>query len=256
MLEGRVLIMALQDHFRPPLSERRHWHAFHNAWATYISSDLNQRLPEGYFAEANVQFGIEIDVAAFEEAEPGPTGDASAGGPIDDSLTGGSAEWTVPAPTHTVPIAIITDTTEVLVFNREAGPTLAGVIELVSPANKDRPAHRDAFVSKCAVYIQQGVGLVVVDIVTDRRANLHNELLARLRARGVVPWEAELYAVAYRPVTRAGQPSLDMWQATVAVGSSLPMLPLWLRGHLCMPVDLDATYHRTCREQRIPANGA
>jgi hypothetical protein len=50
-----VLIMALQDHFRPPLSVRRHWHAFHNAWATYISSDLNQRLPEGYFAEANVQ---------------------------------------------------------------------------------------------------------------------------------------------------------------------------------------------------------
>ena len=61
--------MALQDHFRPPLSVRRHWHAFHNAWATYISSDLNQRLPEGYFAEANVQFGIEIDVATIEEAE-------------------------------------------------------------------------------------------------------------------------------------------------------------------------------------------
>jgi len=58
--------MVLQDHFRPPLSVRRQWHAFHNAWATYISSDLNQRLPEGYFAEANVQFGIEIDVAAFD----------------------------------------------------------------------------------------------------------------------------------------------------------------------------------------------
>src|SRR5437773_1619937 len=66
-LEDGVFIMALQDHFRPPLSMRRHWHAFHNAWATYIASDLNQQLPEGYFAEANVQFGIEIDVAAFEE---------------------------------------------------------------------------------------------------------------------------------------------------------------------------------------------
>lgn len=59
--------MSLQDHFHPPLSVRRHWHAFHNAWATYIASDLNQRLPEGYFAEPNVQFGIEIDVATFEE---------------------------------------------------------------------------------------------------------------------------------------------------------------------------------------------
>jgi len=62
-------MLPLQDHFHPPLSVRRHWHAFHNAWATYIASDLNTRLPEGYFAEPNVQFGIEIDVAAFEEAE-------------------------------------------------------------------------------------------------------------------------------------------------------------------------------------------
>src|SRR5207237_2747385 len=54
MLNG----MALQDHFHPPLSLRRHWHAFHNAWATYLSSDLNRQLPEGYFAEPNVQFGI------------------------------------------------------------------------------------------------------------------------------------------------------------------------------------------------------
>jgi hypothetical protein len=152
--------MALQDHFRLPLSVRRHWHAFHNAWVTYISSDLNQRLPEGYFAEANVQFGIEIDVETFEETRPGPSGDASPGEHIDDAPTGASAGWTVPVPTHTVPIAIITDTVEILVFNREAGPTLAGAIELVGPADKDRPAHRDAFVSKCAAYLQQGVGLV------------------------------------------------------------------------------------------------
>jgi hypothetical protein len=54
--------MSQQDHFRPPLSARRHWHAFHNAWATYLASHLNETLPEGYFAEPNVQFGIEIDV--------------------------------------------------------------------------------------------------------------------------------------------------------------------------------------------------
>ena len=34
--------------------------------------NLNRRLPEGYFAEPNLQFGIEIDVATFEEAEPPP----------------------------------------------------------------------------------------------------------------------------------------------------------------------------------------
>jgi hypothetical protein len=255
-LEDGVFIMALQDHFRPPLSMRRHWHAFHNAWATYIASDLNQRLPEGYFAEANVQFGIEIDVAAFEEGGREATHYASPRDGIDYPPAALSPGWAIPTPTQTVPIAILTDTVEVLVFNREAGPTLTGAIALVSPANKDRPAHRDAFVSKCAAYLQQGIGLVIVDVVSDRRANFHNVLLARLCASDVSPWEAKLYAVSYRPVQRAGQPSLDIWQAGVAVGGALPTIPLWLRGNLCFPVDLDATYHRTCREQRIIVNGA
>ncbi len=153
--------MVLQDHFRPPLGARRHWHAFHNAWATYISSDLNRRLPEGYFAEPNVQFGIEIDVATFEEADS-PMSQSSAAGPDPDG-------WMVPAPTQTIPLPVITDVVEVLVFDRDGGPTLAGAIELVSPANKDRPDHRNAFVTKCAAYLQQGLGLVIVDVVTGRR---------------------------------------------------------------------------------------
>jgi hypothetical protein len=71
--------MALQDHFQPPLSARRHWHAFHHALATYLSSDLNRQLPEGYFVEPNVQFGIEIDVAAYDESGPflNPTPDGA-----------------------------------------------------------------------------------------------------------------------------------------------------------------------------------
>ena len=234
--------MALMDHFGPPLVTRRHWHAFHNAWSTYLASYLNERLPEGYFAEANVQFGIEIDVATFEE-----------GGP--PHLSHGPA-WSVPAPTQTVPVSLAGDTAEVLVYDREGGPTLVGAIELVSPANKDRPEHRGAFVSKCAALIQQGAGLVVVDVVTSRRGNLHEELLACLRAPATVPLDADLYAAAYRLVERGEQPHLDVWQQSLAIGGSLPTMPLWLRGGICLPVDLSATYERTCREQRIPADAS
>ncbi len=241
--------VPLQDHFRPPLSLRRHWHAFHNAWATYLAADLNRRLPEGYFAEPNVQFGIEIDVATFEEA--GPNGHPQADDGSDLSLVGAGGGWVAPAPTLTIPVAIFTDTVELLVFDREGGPTVAGAIELVSPANKDRPSHRDAFVAKCVTYLQKGVGLVVVDVVTDRQANLHEELLAHLDSRDVAAWDAELYAAAYRPIRREEEASLDIWQESLAVGRALPTMPLWLRGNLCLPVDLEATYDRTCREQRI-----
>ena len=237
--------MPLLDHFRPPLVLRRHWHSFHHAWATYIASDLNQRLPEGYFAEPNVQFAIEIDVAAFNETEFEP----NMVWPTETVQAG----WTAPAPTLTIPLPIITDVVEVLVFAGEGGPTLTGAIELLSPSNKDRPTSRDAFVSKCAAYVQQGVGLVVVDVVTDRHTHWHDELLKRLGWTEEMPLDTDLSAAAYRPVDRSGQTSLDIWQESLELGLVLPTMALWLRGNLCLPVDLEVTYDRTCREHRITA---
>jgi hypothetical protein len=233
----------LQDHFHPPLSLRRHWHAFHNAWATFISSQLNTCLPEGYFAEPNVQFGIEIDVATFEE-------NAGAVRSARNGESGGST-WSAGPPTLTIPMAIITDVVEVLLFANHGGPTLAGAIELVSPANKDRESQRDAFVSKCAAYLQQGIGLLVVDVVTERSANLHDELVTRFRATEVSPLATELYTVSYRPVQREGNTSVDTWIENLSVGQPLPKMPLWLRGGIDLPVELNLTYERTCSELRI-----
>ena len=50
------------------------------------------------------------------------------------------------------------DEFEVRVYRDDDEPTLAAAIELVSPANKDRPTHRLAFAVKCAGYLQQGMG--------------------------------------------------------------------------------------------------
>jgi hypothetical protein len=230
----RGIVMPLLDHFHPPLSERRHWHSFHNSWATYLSSQLNSVLPEGYFAEANVQFRVEIDVAAFEE---GTTPSSSHG-------------WTPPPPLSNVPLELLGPSVEIGVFSRTGGPQLAGAIELVSPANKDREAHRDALVSKCAACLQAGIGLVLVDVVTERFADFHRELLVRIGAGD--PGEGpSLSASAYRPVERNGATTLDIWREPCALAQRLPTLPLWLRGGLCLPVELEATYERTCVEQRI-----
>lgn len=228
--------IPLQDHFRPPLSLRRHWHAFHNAWATYLASDLNRVLPEGYFAEPNVQFGIEIDVAAFEERSP---------------AAGARTAWNPPAPTQTIPFAVVTDVVEVLIYDGREGPFLAAVIELVSPANKDRPSHREAFVSKCETYLQSRAGLVIVDIVTARQGSLHVELLARLGRPGDAA-SADLYTASYRPVEHDGDASLDIWHQPLQLAQLLPTMPLSLRGDLCLPLELGMTYDRTCREQRLP----
>jgi len=238
--------MVLLDHFRPPLNARRHWHSFHNAWATYIAADLNQSLPEGYFAEPNVQFGIEIDVATFDEVAETVI-----------PLSGGSRRvWSPPAPAHTIPFQPVSENVEINIFSNESGPTLAGAIELVSPANKDRPDHRQTFIAKCELYLRQGLGLVVVDVVTGRKANLHDELLTRLAASGMLQSGVDLYASAYRVLERDERSNLDIWLEELAVGRELPTLPLWLPGGLCLPVKLDRTYARTCQEQRISMTSA
>ena len=138
-----------------------------------------------------------------------------------------------------------------MIFSTDGGPTLVGAIELVSPANKDRRTHRDTFVSKRETYLRQGVGLVIIDIVTNRKKNLHNELLARLVGTDK-HLSAPLYAVSYRVVERSGQTNLDLWPEPLTLGQPLPAtIPFWLRGGIYLPLGLNNTYERICRELRI-----
>jgi hypothetical protein len=103
--------------------------------------------------------------------------------------------------------------------------------------------------------LQQGIGVVVVDVVPERRANLHADLLDLLGVTEPVPGraEAELYGVAYRAVARAPaqDQSLEMWVERLALGSPLPALPLWIGPDLCVPVDLEAAYSAACSARRI-----
>jgi hypothetical protein len=234
--------MPLLDHFHPPLSTRRHWHSFHNAWSTYLADDLNQFLPDGYFAEPNAQFGIEVDVATFSEQVA----------ITPRNSDGESLVWQPRSPTATLPLPLMTDVVEVQIFNTQSGgPNLVGAIELVSPANKDRPTHRDAFTAKCQTYLQQGVGLIIVDLVATLSANLHHELTQRLHL-SIDQLATALYAVAYRTTQSDGAAQLEIWQENLTIGGLLPTLPLCLKGGLYLPIELERTYQHTCDRQRIP----
>jgi phenylacetate-coenzyme A ligase PaaK-like adenylate-forming protein len=66
---------------------------------------------------------------------------------------------------------------EVRVYDTERNQRLVAAVELVSPANKDRPEHRQTFVAKCAALLQNQVSVTIVDVVTVRAFNLYGELL-------------------------------------------------------------------------------
>jgi hypothetical protein len=104
------------------------------------------------------------------------------------------------------------DVCEVRVYEELGGPQLRAAIELISPANKDRPGSRRTFAAKCAGYLKQAVSVVMVDVVTERTANLHADLMEALEV-SEAPWESptQLYAIAYRPVPLQKQQRIEAW---------------------------------------------
>jgi hypothetical protein len=199
----------------------------------------------GYFAQMQVSLTggrVEVDVPTLEALTNGA---ASLPGP---SASGGVATltapvWAPPAPALEM-AAVFPDDVEVLVFATEAGPTLVGAIELVSPRNKDRLEARHAFAIKCLSYLQVGIGLLVVDVVTSRHANLHDQMAALLPGEARrFPDAAPLYAATYRPFRRENADRIAVWPTPLPLGQALPVMPLWLRGVAApVRVDLDATY--------------
>ncbi len=100
---------------------------------------------------------------------------------------------------------------------------------------------------------QEGIGLAIVDIVTSRKANLHNELIGLLELDDEfqLPTDVFLYATAYHPSRRVSEEATDAWLMRLGVGEVLPTLPLFLRRGPCLPLELEATYAEVCRRSRL-----
>ena len=142
---------------------------------------------------------------------------------------------------------------EVRIYDANRGRRLAAAIEIVSPANKDRPHHRRLFVAKCAALLQQSVSVVIVDLVTTRRANLFTELLAWLdQPDAVQATDAQpLYTVACRWRAEQNTHVLEAWQYPMHLGQALPTVPLWLTAELAVALDLERSYEQTCADLSI-----
>lgn len=228
----------------------RRWGSFYALWAGAIATSLNQHLlPKDYFAEIQVHVGsrVEVDIATMHNEQVADDEGERGGG----VATVRARPWSPPAAAMSMP-AIYPDSIEVLVYTTEGGATVVAAVELISPGNKDRPESRRAFAAKCSAYLQQGIGLMIIDVVTDRHANLHNELVELLAVGEKFRISGEgLYAVAYRPIRRPNDERIDVWPAALAVGKPLPLLPLALDKSICLPLDLEAPYLEACQRSRL-----
>jgi hypothetical protein len=209
-------IMPLLDFQHLPNQRSRSWEGFHCMWAVWITHELNTRhLPDRYFAEPLTQTGMEVEaeVLTFEEL----------------------------------------DVFEVRVYDSEGTRDLVAAVELVSPGNKDRASKRRQFATKCAAYLQNNVSFVMVDPITERRVNMHEEIMRRINlgdhfARVVT---TPLYALAYRTAGSRESVRMEVWSEALAIGAPLPTLPLWIAPDRAVPLGLETSYNAACSSLKI-----
>jgi hypothetical protein len=244
--------MPLRDHFHPPLENEGSWEGFHGQWPAMIVIALGRKLPLGYAAEPRVRLGTyyEIDVGSYEKDTPErfvPESSVEEGGVA-------TAIWAPPKPTLTAATEVPDQYEyEVLIYDTKHRRRLVAAVEIVSPANKDRPENRRLFVAKCAALFRQQVCVAIVDLVTTRKINLYSDLLDLIGHTdpSMAPVPPALYGAVCRWRREQDRPRLETWAHAFALGQPLPTLPLWLADDLSVPLELEASYEETCRILRL-----
>ena len=233
--------MPLRDHFRPPTTRYGSWESLHGGWPMVIVQQLRKQLPPGFVSALRVHLGpyFEIDRDNFDRP----------------FIVGATATLAPPRPTWAVETDVPEDDEcEVQIYRADEERQLVAVIEIVSPANKDRPDKRRAFVGKCAALLRKGVAVSVVDVVTVRHANLYAEVMAFVGhpdpTLGAEP--PATYAASCRWVSDERRGRLEAWAHRMAVGEPLPPLPIWLADDVSLMFDLERSYEQACTDLSIP----
>jgi hypothetical protein len=240
--------MPLRDHFHPPLDNVHSWEELHGQWPAVIVHYLRKQLPAGYVAAPRLHSGsqVEIDVGTFKTDEfPSPLTFSEGNGGV------ATAVWAPPQPSVAVETTLPdNDEYEVRIYDAKRGRRLVAAVEIVSPANKDRPENRNVFVAKCVELLRKGVAVSIVDLVTVRHLNLYAELLAFIGhsdpTLGANP--PDLYAASCRWIEKGKRKLLETWSHALSVGQPLPTLPLWLTEDLSVPLDLEQSYEQACHD--------
>jgi hypothetical protein len=134
------------------------FHGFHTAWMTHLSETLNSGLlPEDYYALPEQHLGRSIgDVLTLSVQEPHSPPPASSSVAVAEHPPQVSRTL-VASPSSRA-------TQRTLTIRHVSGHRIVALLEIVSPANKDRPSHVSDFVEKAISALNAGCHLLVVDL--------------------------------------------------------------------------------------------
>jgi hypothetical protein len=205
------------------------FHDFRHAWVCEISRTLNTGLlPDDHYAL------LEHHTKHFEPQVP--------------AIQSSRSEWRGedeiapdPAGAGETDLEFYRRKQNVVAIRHVSGDRLVAIVEIVSPGNKSGQAVFRKLVDKAVELLSQDIHLMILDVIPPSRRDPNG-------IHGAI-WEAltdqEYTAPAERPLTLAAYEAdmgIRAFVEPVAVGDSLPEMPLFLQPGGHVPVALEATY--------------
>ena len=213
------------------------FHTFHTAWITHLSETLNGGLlPPSYYALPEQHGGRLIaDVLTLQAPMPAvPVPAADEGGVAVAEAPPRVRRKLSPSPTAR-------GTRRTLAIRHVSGHRIIALVEIISPANKERAAHVAEFADKAETALGHGIHLLLVDLFPPGRYDpqgMHAAIWER--------FDDEPYQLPPAEVLTLGSyvagPAPEAYLEHLAVGSPLAEMPLFLTPDRYINVPLESTY--------------
>lgn len=215
------------------------FHDFHNSWVVHLKEALNGGiLPKGYYAQSEQHAGRFIaDVLTLhaEAKERGPAPTPVGGLALAEAPPQAERKLTVSTAARS--------RRRTLTIRHVSGHRIIALVEIVSPANKDRQQHVDDFVVKVTTALAQGIHVTVGDFFAPTR---HDPV----GMNGAIwqPLDESEDAFTLGPATQftlaayVADAPVDVYLKYPVLGEPLPDMPLFLTPAHYVNLPLERTY--------------
>jgi hypothetical protein len=221
------------------------FHDFHNAWITELRNTFNGGLlPSGYYALGEQHAGRFVtDVLTLHASRP--NGEPPPLPPADGGLA--LAEAPPKVRLQLTGTETYRQRRRTLAIRHVSGHRLIALVEIVSPANKDRRESVEELVAKMVEALDLGVHVLLIDLLPPSRHDprgMHGAVWNQFDEGPYdLPVDEPLTVASYT----AGPP-VRAYLEHLAVGGALPdEMPLFLRSDRYVPVPLETTYQAAYR---------
>ena len=218
----------------------------HHFWIAEIVRWIKPGLPKGYRAFIGTSRELSIELPGRPDI--GVHNGAATNGPAENAGRSVGIDMAEAQYGKASVAQVVLGPNRYIYIEHEA--RLVAAIEIISPANKDRPSKRTASTIRYAAYLHNGIHLMLIDLLPKPYGFSFADSIATEIPIPDQPACPSPMALSYYVGERSagGESLFEMWRRPLRPGQTLPMLPLWLTSQTSVSVDLESTYMKAAAD--------